>query len=452
MKIIYWFKSFIPKNILGRRKDIFKPKRNIPVSKILLNIDSSIPKPNELNEIAAIAMQQLYYVVQTVSQFLGGLPHPKLLLSGSSAERFNAPISKYWIDQADTKVEDSNHALLSDYDFMIFNQNSFASFNTGYEYIIETNERDITPGYARIISSHTMSILSAKCIKKKIYKAMMNLDVSRLPGFKGYTGGYWCCYFTGSKNQNFDVLTQGPAVRIMIENVSEKRFFLVDLTYCLQCKEWPHLSDWPSRQDRLWPNKSDVDRIVNQGCHLVPKSQPNDKKFFTWRFSFSKAEVELSKLVNSTARKCFISLKIIGKDYLLPRCKRLKSYHLKTIFLNMLENTPPAYWCDEKIEECFHLLLDHVIQAVETRICPHYWLYGINLFDTLTENDVNTLLSVLIKVKESPSNYIESLFFKTDDLGEEVEENSCEEYEYNESVQCLRKQKLRNYGTYVYWS
>ena len=118
----------------------------------------------------------------------------------------------------------------------------------------------------------------------------------------------------------------------------------------------------------------------------------------------------------------------------------------------MLENTPPAYWCDEKIEECFHLLLDHVIQAVETRICPHYWLYGINLFDTLTENDVNTLLGVLIKVKESPSNYIESLFFKIDDLGEEVVEDSCEEYEYNERAQCIKKQKLRNYGTYVYWS
>ena len=66
----------------------------------------------------------------------------------------------------------------------------------------------------------------------------------------------------------------------------------------------------------------------------------------------------------------------------------LKSYHLKTVFLNLLEKTPPDFWCDEKIEECFYLLLDHVTQAIEKRICPHYWLYGIDLFDKLTEKEV----------------------------------------------------------------
>ena len=94
----------------------------------------------------------------------------------------------------------------------------------------------------------------------------------------------------------------------------------MDLTYCLQCKEWPHLSDWPSRPNRLWPSKEDIERVKNLGCHLVPKSQPNDKQGVTWRFSFVKAEVELSKLISLTARRCFIALKVIGKDFLYPYC------------------------------------------------------------------------------------------------------------------------------------
>ena len=59
----------------------------------------------------------------------------------------------------------------------------------------------------------------------------------------------------------------------------------------------------------------------------------------TWRYSFSLAERELSKEINEIARKCFLCLKIISADHLKPICKRLKSYHLKTILFRTLEVT-----------------------------------------------------------------------------------------------------------------
>ena len=147
-----------------------------------------------------------------------------------------------------------------------------------------------------------------------------NMDISRFPGLREHHACWYCCLRCHPQNLGvFECRKQGPTVRIGFEKKRQQYFFM-DLTYCLQCKEWPHLSDWPSRPNRLWPSTEDVERVKNLGCHLVPKSQPNDKQGVTWRFSFSKAEVELSKLISLTARRCFIALKVIGKDFLYPYC------------------------------------------------------------------------------------------------------------------------------------
>lgn len=113
--------------------------------------------------------------------------------------------------------------------------------------------------------------------------------------------------------------------KIRVKHRVVKQSFLVDITFSIKCKEWPESSDWPMR-NRQWPKQVDAQRIVNEiGCHLVPKSPLDDKKGIHWRYSFSKAEVELSKLVPPAARKCFIVLKIISKDYIQPTCKELTS-------------------------------------------------------------------------------------------------------------------------------
>ena len=91
-------------------------------------------------------------------------------------------------------------------------------------------------------------------------------------------------------------------------------------------------SDWPFR-NKMWPNRKVVATIIKDiGFQFVPKNKQNDKSKFTWWYSFSTAERELSNHANETARICFLCLKIISTDHLKPLCKRLKSYHLKTVF------------------------------------------------------------------------------------------------------------------------
>ena len=118
------------------------------------------------------------------------------------------------------------------------------------------------------------------------------------------------------------------------------------------------------------------------GCHLVPKPALSDNDKTSWRFSFSLAEVELSKLVPDTARKCFLALKIIFKDHFHPVVSKITSYHMKTIFFNTLENLPVGFWIENNIEECFRTLLAEFRDALLSINCPHHWFSYINLFQT----------------------------------------------------------------------
>lgn len=135
----------------------------------------------------------------------------------------------------------------------------------------------------------------------------------------------------------------GPAIKLKIWNPSSNRnvcgcmptdaSFFGDIVLALKFSEsTDSVSDWSSCPNKQWPPPSEIERIKWQGCHLVAKTNLSAEQY-TWRISFSKAEVELSQLVPETARVCFVAMKIIAKDYLSSVCKNLSSYHLKCIFL-----------------------------------------------------------------------------------------------------------------------
>ncbi|KXJ18064.1 uncharacterized protein LOC110232982 [Exaiptasia diaphana] len=206
----------------------------------------------------------------------------------------------------------------------------------------------------------------------------------------------------------------GPSFRIKIGPLGNE-VFEGDITLCVKCEEWPPLSNWTSHTDRWWPSEDKVRNIFSNGFHLVALPQDSNKYGkCTWRYSFSMAEVELSKLVPSTARKCFLALKIIHKDHLKPILPELSSYHIKTIFLNTLEKTeePERFWVDYNIDNCFQTLLQELHYCLTTGHCNHYWVDGVNLFDEIPEKKRKHLLTLADKVnniKRNPCLYVEDI-------------------------------------------
>jgi len=144
------------------------------------------------------------------------------------------------------------------------------------------------------------NLLSARTLKDSLLRVTKALRVRDFRGFLPARQICFCCAkypevsFANAK-------VKGPAVELSLGTV-------VNLA------------------DRFY---SDA-RIASLGCHIVPKSQPDDEEELSWRISFSRAEVELSKLIPPTARMCLIGLKIIAKDYLSVACSRISSYSTRS--------------------------------------------------------------------------------------------------------------------------
>jgi len=192
--------------------------------------------------------------------------------------------------------------------------------------------------------------------------------------------------------------------------------FYSDLTFSLKCLEWPEVSDWSERPNKQWPTLEEIERIKSYGCHFVPQSQNKcenhkkdaDTEGLTWRISFSKAEVELSKLVPTAARMCYVALKIIAKDYLFVVCKKLKSYHLKCIFFYTLENSDKDVWMEDNLEYCFKLLLTNLGDSFRNQLCSLFWVSTYDMFGDLDESDFNgRYFRQVENIEENPSRFIE---------------------------------------------
>ena len=438
ISVVFRVKYFLRR--LLHRKRIFHKKAKSDLKKILTIIGNCIPDNNQLRIITEQAYANMDEVVKLLRKTFSG-KRIELSLNGSAAERFGAPLSSEWI-LIKEDINDS-HALITDFDFIINIEGISAShhrFNGDFE--IKTNEDGIDIGFAKIYCQNSQinetfkmenGLLTATSVKKQILKSINETTMSLFPGFKKYVK--CCCYIIGSKDHVVKVEEAGPAIKLKFSNnkaqagpmiIGNVNFsftepfyvnqFLADITFSIPCKEWPHLSDWP-RWEIKWLESDQVQRIANLGCDLVPKSQPKDRRGTTWRYSFSRAEVELSKLIMENARNCFLVLKIIGKDYLFFCCPQLNSYHLKTVFLYKLERTPQSYWVEENIEEALVSLLLELKTAADTKNCPHYWIPTINLFKCFSNRSLKTLSKLLSKITVDAAEYIEdpSPFFQARD-------------------------------------
>ncbi|XP_078364436.1 uncharacterized protein LOC144648864 [Oculina patagonica] len=354
----------------GHRRCIFTGRSTKSLQEILLSVDNKIPTEEQLQEFKDNALPYLNDFKSALEKTM--TTTFRFIFSGSAVERFGVPLMMPY--KAIARPSFSIGSLNTDVDVMFYSLEDKASFSGQGNIFLEPRVTEGFIGYAKL--TYVTPGVEGTCVSSKLYKrkakdAVMNMPVINLPGRP------WSCGMT-ELTPNIRLVSKGPTLKLRVAP-----FFEADITICIWCSEWPPKSDWPTRP-RYWPKVDDVQRITSLGCHLVTKPAPKDQDKTSWRFSFSLAEVELSKLVPETARKCFLALKIILKDHLQPVASGITSYHLKTIFLNTLEKVPVAFWVDENIEECFLTLLTELRDALESMNCRHHWFSKINMFAKYT--------------------------------------------------------------------
>ena len=387
--------------VLVRHKFILKNNINT-ADNVFTNITSMIPSLDEMVLLENKALAYIEGFKGTLSSRFNCAIH--LVACGSIPERFAVPLMEDWI--GDIGEEWIRHALLSDQDFLIEPAGITASYSATQSDTLEIVQSDsfIEEGFAKLRISRSMAgrfepkegFLSTDTIKHSVKRC-----ISETP----WTHFLGKINFCDSLGIMISSKIHGPAINVHIRRLYFVSVYLADFTFAIPCFKWPPESDWPFR-NKIWPDHKVVTTIMNLGFHFVPKNQENDKLKLTWRYSFSLAERELSKHVNETARKSFLCLKIISADHLKPICKRLKSYHLKTILFRSLEVTPAKMWCEKNILNCFDYLLKELQEAFQEQRCIHFWISRINLFQDFNNCRLSKLKVRVEEIRKNPVPFL----------------------------------------------
>ena len=184
----------------------------------------------------------------------------------------------------------------------------------------------------------------------------------------------------------------------------------VDMVPSLRCPGWPQVAwDWVER-DRKWPSPDVVEKVVQEGFHLVvkpPKNGGNPECNF--RISFSHAEFLLSQEMNEVQRECYCCLKKFHRTYFSKDPEGLVSFHLKTLLLWTIEETGAEVWTEGNRAKCFMKLSRNLLQALTKKELPHFFVRSYNLLGADYVDDPKILETLARKVKKMVENPVLSV-------------------------------------------
>jgi len=390
----------IIKPLLPEKVNLKSHEMSLPA--ILGHFYQHIPSVEELQEIEN---REKEYAERLLGRLLGKgflFQNVTTMLTGSTIERYNVPLpnSKSPL----RKSINISHALVSDFDFMLTSTLNDVSFHEGSTFHVRRYGVDFVK-----VSYQNVDLKPSTALND-IWSEVSRYECQRFLTTCGCCCCCCCCCCDSGNNRRYiSVAIQGPSIQLQAASGKDSSLDRInmDLTFSIVCREWPDFADWPGRTNRKWPDQDTVDHIRSNGIHLVPKSLDFDST--TWRISFSKAEIEISKQVPKTARLCLLGLKAIRKGYLSAQFSWLKSYHLKSILFRTLEDTGEDIWCEDKVNDCFDLLMKRIINAVDKKYCPHFWITDNNLFADLKEETRTKLTTELEKIRKRPQDFMETM-------------------------------------------
>ena len=179
---------------------------------------------------------------------------------------------------------------------------------------------------------------------------------------------------------------------------------LQDSVVALPCSEWPPLAaNWIQRQRKSkWIGDELIDSLIMDGCHIVPAAHRlSSAPYEEWRISFAATEGRIAReIISNHQRQVYVFLKILY-NHTLKQSQIITSYHLKTIFLYACELQPASRWEDNK-GACFFYMLDMLIECVQKKRLPNFFIPENNLIDYLKDEELDSVLLLLESLRADP--------------------------------------------------
>ena len=184
----------------------------------------------------------------------------------------------------------------------------------------------------------------------------------------------------------------------------------IDFVPAFKGRGWPKVAREWIKRDRKWPSPEVVDRVIQEGFHLVVKPPKNGgKPDCDFRISFSHAEYLLSQEMNDIQRECYRCLKRYYRFYpLSTEPKSLVTFHLKNILLQTIEESGADMWTESNRVECMMKLLRNLLEALRKKDLRHFFVSSYNLFCADYIERPELLESLAEKVEQIMKNPLKS--------------------------------------------
>ena len=174
-----------------------------------------------------------------------------------------------------------------------------------------------------------------------------------------------------------------------------------DYVRAIHCPYWPEeASEWVTRsRSHGFPSSSLIRQIDQGGCdfvHVAHKASGVDET--QWRFSFSRAELVITRNWTGPQRVVYRALRLLFKvsenEENAVKYKALSSYCFKTLMLWACEEKEPDFWQCKFLRAIF-FLLDKMIGWVKEKNCPNYFMPNNNMMDHLLSVNLHDDLEAL---------------------------------------------------------
>ena len=179
-----------------------------------------------------------------------------------------------------------------------------------------------------------------------------------------------------------------------------------DLVPAISCEGFPSIANnWGLRvKEQSWPPQEVISKILKAGFHLVPKpsKSENSDPSTMFRLSFNMAETLLAETLTLFQRECYRVFKMYFYEKLRREPKIITTYHLKTVFYWLLEETDANLWKSENRAHCCLLLLLSLEASLKKIELKHYFIPENNLFKHLKKQDVQEMLHELEQIIADP--------------------------------------------------
>ena len=159
-----------------------------------------------------------------------------------------------------------------------------------------------------------------------------------------------------------------------------------------------------------------MEELLTENVYAIPKvPDTSEAGKLRWRLSFSVVEIQLALSVTELQRRCYKVLKALIKFDVnedLQEDKKFPSYYLKTLLFWFCENTSKDSWTIQNLGRHWLKLLDSVIESLEEKTLPHYFVPSYNLLDGKAQDDIDCWLQGLKQLRQKPLEAIKKFWRK----------------------------------------